>query len=116
MEEGKKKCKGCSDVKLLSEFVKSMQYKDRRTPKCKVCLLKRSKELAEGKRLSGVKYRKVKQISEDDRAFYELGILKGQEGINDVKKALGVMEKANRALLEVIKDADQRNHNSQFRG
>lgn len=109
MEEGMKKCTRCMETKSLEDdFVKSSQYKDGRVPKCKACLLKRSKELALEKRLGSVKYRKIKEISETDRVFYELGILKGEESKRDVEKALIIMEKANRALLEVINDADQR--------
>lgn len=112
MEEGKKKCTACLETKPLGEFVKSSQYKDGRTPKCKVCLLKRVKE----KRLGGVKYRKIKEISETDRIFYELGIFKGEEGLNDIKKALAIEQRANRALMEVINDADRRDRNAKFGG
>lgn len=116
MEEGKKKCTACLETKPLGEFVKSSQYKDGRTPKCKVCRLKRVKELAEEKRLGGVKYRKIKEISETDRIFYELGIFKGEEGLNDIKKALAIEQRANRALMEVINDADQRDRNTKIGG
>lgn len=106
MEDGKKKCigkYGCGEEKPLKDFAKN-------TSTCKVCWNKRARVLAENrmeKRL-GLEKGKIRTISEENRTFFKLGVLKGEEGLNDVKKALMIQEKANRALLEVIRDADQR--------
>ena len=101
MGEITKLCNDCGEVKSRDEFGNARLNKDGKESKCKVCRRLQQKE-------SYTKRKGKKQITGDNRSWYQLGILKGLEGINDVKKALATMEKANRALLEVINTADLR--------
>ncbi len=122
MEDGKQKCSGkygCGEIKsLLDDFAKTNLGKKRRIKTCKACWNKRARELAKirfEKQLR-LEIGKNRPITETDRIFFKLGVLKGQEGLNDIKKALAIEQRANRAILEVINTADERDQKARIGG
>ncbi len=96
------KCARCEETKPLALFTPDARHKSGYKIHCKKCT-------ATTARQRYWKHKpKTRNISDNDRTFFELGVLKGEERVHDLEKALSIMERANRALLEVVKEADLR--------
>lgn len=94
-----KKCTGCEEIKPIGEFGEEKTGKPK--AKCKQCTLSYQ-------RLWRAEKKKNRVISQENRDFFRLGTTAKDDLVRDLVKALGVMERANKALLEVLKEADIR--------
>ena len=98
-----KKCLGrCGEVKPLTDFTPSTQNRDGRIARCKVCTA------ADQRDRHAIATIPPKKITADDRNFYLLGTHKADDRIRELELALAAMKTANKALLEIIQDADRR--------
>lgn len=112
-ETGTRICRVCKGPpKPIDDFETK---RDEKTNRCKACanlyLRERYAAIKKNKRVRAYK-RKIgsnsKVILEDNRNFYKLGVSVGQDRVRELQMALAAMETVNRALVEVIKDADAR--------
>lgn len=102
-----RECRACGTVKDLEvEFGKHPNCRDGRQPVCKDCRKSRQAERVRKKK------RRYKKISEDNKNFFRLGLSKGLDHCQDLEKAIVILERANRAILKVLKDADIRDDKS----
>ena len=107
-----KECKGCGHVKSLAEFSPSRQSRDGRVGKCHVCRAEAQRKRRIRLLMEFEDRYKGREISQENKNFFRLGLMKGDDLRRDIQKAIGIMEKANRALLEVIQEADARDQNA----
>ncbi len=101
-----KNCNDCGGLKPLDKYSPSPTNKDGRIGKCRPCQAAYQKRRSTAQKL-GIMGR-VKEISEENKNFFRLGVLKGEDSCRDLKKALAIQERANRALLQVLVEADAR--------
>ena len=94
-----KVCLGCEETKPVSEYGKTASGKP--VARCKKCI-------AAYQRKRTAERTKTRVITSENKVFFHLGLLEGDDRLRDMEKALNIMEKANRALLEVVREADLR--------
>lgn len=129
--ENKKKCTNTDcvagqRVQPIGEFDNQPMNKDGLAYQCKSCRrayqVKRNikKVMTKtGHEPKPVHKTKNKEITEDSRNFYRLGILTGESRFKgrckDLQKALNIEKRANRRLLEVIIEGDARDYGAATR-
>ena len=87
-------CCGCGVLIPLTDFSPCKTTKDGRVSACRAC--------------NRAKAKRVFQIKKFERIKHSIAESKKEGYVVDILRALNIMEKANRALLKVIREADER--------
>lgn len=67
-----------------------------------VCLARYQRELYVRK------IKKPRKFTQNEKDIFKLGVLKGQDRCNDLEKTITVLQTTIKHMVEVIKQADQR--------
>ena len=100
-QDDKKRCTGCEEVKPVGDYWRNCRGKP--NGRCKVCV----REL---RRIRRAEMKKIHIVSEENRNFFRLGVMRSDDYIKDLEKAINIAEKTIRSLMEVIKVADARDY------